>query len=181
MKFILFGWVKSFAIFCYYASHNSAASDDFEAVVKVTNNTELWEAELAWYSPNATLWIWFYSLEHRLGIHSYRSTWSSLIVEVLATWAKFLKPSGYSTVINCAFAFHTTNVFSCCCSVMTQFEAKVPKLDYVACSSVWLLNHIRSEAMHKVSPHQLSRYHLSLFEQLHSRVICACRVEILWW
>ena len=36
--------------------------------------------------------------------------------------AKFLGPSGYCTVINCAFTFCTTNIFGCFCDVQTLFE-----------------------------------------------------------
>ena len=34
---------------------NSVALDAFAEVVKVTNHTGLWDAQLAWYSPSATL------------------------------------------------------------------------------------------------------------------------------
>ena len=46
-------------------------------------------------------------LKHDLGIY-YRPNWLFLIVKVLATRVKFLKPSNY-----CAFNFHTRNVFGC--------------------------------------------------------------------
>ena len=35
-------------------THNSEALDAFAEVVKVTNHTELWDDELAWYSSSAT-------------------------------------------------------------------------------------------------------------------------------
>ena len=33
--------------------HNSATLDIFSEVVKVKNNTELWDVQLAWYTPSA--------------------------------------------------------------------------------------------------------------------------------
>ena len=38
-------------------THNSADSVAFADVVKMTNYTVLWDADLAWYSPKATHWI----------------------------------------------------------------------------------------------------------------------------
>ena len=45
-----------------------------------------------------------------------------LSVKVLATQAKFLQPSDYCTVINCAFILFTTNVFDYFHGIMAQFE-----------------------------------------------------------
>ena len=42
-------WVKSFAIFWLYVTHNLAAPYAF-----FRDHTELWDAALAWYSPIAT-------------------------------------------------------------------------------------------------------------------------------
>ena len=75
---------------------------------------------------------------------------------------KFFEPSGCSTVINCVFTFHTTNDFGCLCGIMAQFwtyKADVPELDYVARSSVWLLNHTLKETMHNMLTHYLPRYY----------------------
>ena len=47
--------------------------------------TELWDAKLAWYSPRATRRICLYDFGHSLGIHTFRPTWSCLIVKVLTT------------------------------------------------------------------------------------------------
>ena len=49
--------------------------------------------------------IW---LKNCIKIHCFRLIWSCLIVELLATWAKFFELSGYCTVINCAFNFCRT-------------------------------------------------------------------------
>ena len=43
-----------------------------------------WDVELAWHSLRATRRICSYSLEHGLGIHVLRPTWSCLIVDHLA-------------------------------------------------------------------------------------------------
>ena len=82
-----------------------------QMLLKVINHTGLWDAKLAWYSPDATHQICHYGLEHKLRIHGIRPTWPCLIIEVLATWVEFLQPSGYYTTINCAITFCTTNVF----------------------------------------------------------------------
>ena len=52
-----------------------------------------------------------YIRENGLAFHSFRPIWDFLMVEILATRAKFLQPSCYCTAINCAFTFHTTDVF----------------------------------------------------------------------
>ena len=83
----------------------------FAKVVKMTNHTELWDSELAWYSRRATRWICFKGFEHGLGVHCFSSTWTFPITEILTTRAKFLEPSGYCVVINCPFNFRIKNVF----------------------------------------------------------------------
>ena len=98
--------------------HNSAAPDTFAVVVKVTNHTGLWDAELVSYSPSAPSLICLYKLEHDVGIHGFRPTLPCLIVESLATGEKFLEPFGYCTVT----IFHTINVFGCFGGVMALFE-----------------------------------------------------------
>ena len=45
------------------------------------------DAELFWYTASATHRIFLYSLKQRVGIHSFKSTWLCLTVEVLATRA----------------------------------------------------------------------------------------------
>ena len=79
--------------------------------MKVLNHIELWDTEFAWCSQSAIHQVCLYGLEHNLGIHDFRPTWPCQIVKVLATWVKFLESSSYCTVINCAFIFHTTNIF----------------------------------------------------------------------
>ena len=94
----------------------------FAKVVKRTKFTGLWDAELSSYSPIATPWIRLYDLEHCLGIHAFGPTRPCLIVEVIATQAKFLQSSCYCTVINCANTFSITNIFGCLRSLIAQFE-----------------------------------------------------------
>ena len=84
----------------------------FAKVVKVTNNTGPWDADLAWYSLNVTHWIcqghegdeqhwtlrcrsrlvgiYIYSLENNFEISGFRPTSACLIVDVLVTWVKCL-------------------------------------------------------------------------------------------
>ena len=137
--------------------HNSVAPDDFIEFVSVTNHIRLWDAELlAWYPPRA-LQIWLHSLEHSLGINAFRSTWSCLIVEILAIrTVKFLQPWGYSIWINWTFTFCTRNVFGCIRDVMTQLELikHVTELDHEGFKS-----HARGEAMNSMLVHQLPRYY----------------------
>ena len=93
-----------------------------------------------------TLWVLLagfdYGLKHSLRIHGFWPTWPCLIVEVLATLAKFLELSGHCTVINCAFTFFT-NVFRYFLGAVRQFQLvkSVPKLDYISCSYVLLSSH----------------------------------------
>ena len=71
---------------------------------------------------SATHRICCYDLNYALGIHSFRPIWPCLIVKLIATWAKFLKPSGCCILLSCTFTLHTTNVFGCFHSIMAQFE-----------------------------------------------------------
>ena len=67
--------------------------------VKVTNHTGLWDV----CSPDslrATHQVCFYDLKHGIRIYGFRSTRPCMIIKVLATKAKFLEPSAYSTIIN---------------------------------------------------------------------------------
>ena len=77
--------------------HNSVAPDTFVMAIKMMNHIGLWDADLAWYPPTATHRIWLYWVRYR---------------------NQFLDPSGYCSVINCIFTFHTANVFGCFHGVM---------------------------------------------------------------
>ena len=54
--------------------------------------------------------------------HGFRPTGTCLIIKILATWEKFIQPSEYWTVINCALTYCITNVFCCLCGVITEFD-----------------------------------------------------------
>ena len=110
--------------------------------------------------PDLPLWLGAWPLNPVLDPPDH--AWSSRFIQV-----KFPEQSAYCTVINCTFL---NNVFGCFSSVMAQlkiFKAEVPKLDYSACSFVWLSNHTWSKAMLNMSAHQLPQLVL-----LHSYDIC---------
>ena len=75
---------------------------------QVAEHKGLRDAELAWYSSSVTCCICLYGLNQNLGIHVFRPSWPYLIVEVLATRAKFIDLSSY-----CAFTLHPKNDFAC--------------------------------------------------------------------
>ena len=77
-------------------SHNSTA---FAEVVKTTNHTGPWAADLTWYSVSASHQICFSDLENNFKIHASCSTWHCQNIKVLATRTKFLKLSSYSRVM----------------------------------------------------------------------------------
>ena len=133
-----------------------------------------------WILPDA-LQVCLYGLEHGIGIYSFRPPWPCLIVEVLATWAKFLELFGYSTVINCTFIFCTTNVFWLLpwhYGPIWTCKTYIPKLDYIACSFVWLSNKTHSEK--QCTTYQWTNYHdttnhdwyLPYLELLWSHMCC---------
>ena len=55
----------------------------------------------------------YITFKHGLGIPGFKHTLPCLIVAFLATRAKLLELSSYSSLINCTFNFHTKNVFGC--------------------------------------------------------------------
>ena len=83
--------------------NNLAALDVFAEVVNVMIQTGLWNADLARYLR-----------VHLSGIApmAWKTTSeSTLLVPPDLNWSlKLLQPSGFSTVINCSFNFHTVNV-----------------------------------------------------------------------
>ena len=111
------------------------------------NYTRLWNAKLTWYFQSAFYWIGFYGLKCSLMIHSFRPTWTCLIIK---TWAEFLV---YCTVIT----FYTTNILSCFCSMMVHFKLVKYKFPNWIMLQVHLCNfQIKwTEVMHDESGHQL--------------------------
>ena len=106
----------------YFGSmrHNSIAPDVFANVVKLTNNTELSDAELVWYSPSATCRICLFSLKHSFWIYGFKSTWSAhqlpryyQLQQVLnkawtdpATWYAHLSHKKYCQTFNCPYSVY---------------------------------------------------------------------------
>ena len=80
----------------------------FVVVDKIANHIWLWNTVLTLILSKFV----FIVLDIALAF-SFWPTWHCLIAEVLATWVKFLDPSGYCTVIGCALLFCTTNVYDC--------------------------------------------------------------------
>ena len=66
--------------------------------------------------------IWFSVLKHGSGIYGLKPIWVCLIIEILVTWGKFLQLSGYCTIINFSFPFHTTHIYGGFCSVAAKFK-----------------------------------------------------------
>ena len=91
---------------------------------KVMKHTGLRDAEFAWYSLSVTWWIFLSSLEHSIGIYSFRPSWPCLIIEVLATWAKFIQPS-------VTFHLSLSKCFGCFCGIMAQFEQTSPLAEWI--------------------------------------------------
>ena len=90
----------------------------------------------------------------------YKPAWPCLIIKVLATQTKFLEPSGYCTVINYDFTFHTTNSFGSFRDVMAKFEFVKDSQIRLHFTFIYVvLNHTWSEAMHNISVHYLPQYY----------------------
>ena len=102
-------------------SHNSVALDAFVEVMTVTNQIKLRYAELTRYSSTTSCLVllqWLEARPRKLRFFPYLAfAWSSCSLK-----EKFLQPSGYCTVINCAFISRSTNDFSYFRGVTTQFE-----------------------------------------------------------
>ena len=113
---------QKFCIILVMWSQIIAVPDAFAIAVKLMSHTGLWHTKFSWCFMSTTHWIYHYDLEHSFEIHGFRPTWPCMIIKILATWAKFLKPSGYCIEINCTFPFPTKSVFGCFCSVIAHFE-----------------------------------------------------------
>ena len=147
----------------YFANmrHNSATIVVFAEVVKVTNHTGLWDAELAWYSMSDIHWICLYGLKYNLKIHGFRLTWHCLIVKI--SWTIWILHSDqlYLHILHNKHFY----LLPWCHAQVWTCKAKVLKLDYIAGSSVKLSDHIQHEAI-DVSVHQLhdtTNYNLNCF------------------
>ena len=104
---------QKFANILFTFGNNSGSSWCFVEVMKRTNRSRLSHAELTWYFLKDALRICIFSLNQGLAFYEFRLTWTFLIVEVLATCAKFRHLYSYPTVIKCTFAFRAKSVFGC--------------------------------------------------------------------
>ena len=53
-------------------------------------------------SPD-TLWVCLYGLEHSFRLHGFIPTWPCLIINILATYARFFEPSSSQIWLCCMF------------------------------------------------------------------------------
>ena len=116
--------------------HTSIISVAFApGVVTVMNHPGLWDAELAWYSLSATLWICHNDFEYGLSIYTFKLTWLCQIVEVLTTRVKFLEPPVLLNFDQLRLQICTRNIFGRFRGVISQFELAKHKLANVDWSS----------------------------------------------
>ena len=116
-----------------------------------------WVDELHWTVRCPALWMLldrFASLAWSMVLGLPDLAWSSRFLQ--KTWAKFLESSVYPLGIKCSLYFLFNKFFGCFgvfCSPVWTHKAQVPKLDYIARSSVRLSDHTQSEVMHNMSAH----------------------------
>ena len=129
-EFLFFGSWQDISLILWWVKGYDDDDDDnlvtpyaFVEVVKVTNPTRLWDANIAWYSPSVNCQICLYGLKHIFRIHIFKPIWLYLIAEVCSTQVKCLQTSGYWTVFNCSFTFCMTNVIGCFYSIMVQIHS----------------------------------------------------------
>ena len=138
---IILRWVKNFEIF-------GKRELQFAEVMKVKRHTELWDAELAWYSPTSTHGICLYDLGHGLRI---MVTWSCLIIDVLATLWNLL--NHLITVLSSTAPSHLVQQIFWAGSAGVLWPSITESYD-AKWSSVQLSNHTSCEAKY-VSIYQL--------------------------
>ena len=92
-----FEWVKPFYNILKYKSATPGA---FAEIMEVANHVKQWDVELAYYSLSAYSPDWPLRLKARFWDPHFRPTWPRLIIEFLATWAKFFQPFGFCTEIS---------------------------------------------------------------------------------
>ena len=121
------------------------------------NNEPHWDAEITWYSPCAPRWYCLYGLEHGLRIPGFRPTWPIWSLRFSQPDRNFLNypvtvlwSTPFSDFAQQMFLFRSTVL-----SPGLNSKSIGSELNYVARSSVCLLNHIRSETMYTVSVHLL--------------------------
>ena len=129
--------------------HSSAISDTFASIVGVTNDTGLWDTELAWYSLRTTHGICLSGLELALGIYG----WFEAYLTLPDRWCS-CKPSKISWTLCDQLHLHLSHnkywLLPRCYDLVRSHKASIPELDYVARSFVRLSNHTRSVTMRNV-------------------------------
>lgn len=101
---------------------------------EITNNTWLWGTELDYNSQSAGGPIGLYDLPHGLRIYGFRPIWLSLIVEALATRARFLAPS-------------------VCCAVVNAPSATTLQMFRIASAALWPSSNSYSESSRMLHVH----------------------------
>ena len=115
--------------------------DTFAKIVTVTNHTGQWVAVVIWYPPSVTCQVCLYGLGHGLGIYAFRLTWPYHqpkwnFFNPLLTLLWLTAPSNFAQQIFLV------------ASVALQPNSNLENIrSSIEHSSVWLLNHLRSEAM----------------------------------
>ena len=107
--------------------HNNA----FDQVVRVIKHTGLWDAELAWYSPNAT--IQYYTYLALPGCQGpCNPEWNFL--------------NHLVSVISCIMTIYTANVFCCFHDILDYFELVSPNYTLLY-KLVWLSNYTQLDLL----------------------------------
>ena len=97
--------------------------DAFAKVMKVMNHPGLCQHRLIlskYYELDLSLSLVAWSMASESKVSGLLDLARS--IKVLATWAKFLEPSAYCTVIYYALIFCKTNVFRCFYRIKAKFE-----------------------------------------------------------
>ena len=125
-----------------------------------------WPATMDCEMPNSpdTLrilltWFIFRTLKHGHGIHGFRSILTLPDRQDFCKRLKLLEPSGYCTVLNCTFTFHTENVFGFFRDILVQ-------VILIRCK---FLNETMLQA------------HMCGFQITHRRKQCTVRYLPLFW
>ena len=124
---------------------NSAALAAFAEVVKVTNHSGLWDAELAWYSSSTTRWPYFHDLKQSEStvLNQPDLAWS---LRFLSSELNFLNPQAFGLWLSAPSPFG-------------QQLFMVASVKLLPGSLVWLSNYTWSKTMQNVSAHLIPRYY----------------------
>ena len=139
--------------------HYSAAPDTFAKIVKMTNHMKLWDAKID------ILWVllitfafmaWSTALESTL-LDQPNFAWLLRFLQSEQNFFNHLVTVWWSTA---PLPFMQQMFLLASVVLWPNSNSNVSsKLDYDVCSSVRLSNQTTSEAMHKISEHQLRQYY----------------------